>query len=53
MLCCAVQVAKAESVLTVEVVEGSSRALRRINVLNLYIVNEQGQVRFMATAVWM
>lgn len=37
------QVAKAESVLTVEA--ESSRALRLINVLNLYIVNDRGQVR--------
>jgi hypothetical protein len=42
VLCHAVQVVKAESVLTVD--ESSSRALRLINVLNLYIVNEQGQV---------
>lgn len=36
------EVTKAESVLTVD--EQSSRALRLINVLNLYIVNERGQV---------
>lgn len=36
------EVAKAESVLLVDA--ASSRALRLINVLNLYIVNDQGQV---------
>lgn len=36
------QITKAESVLTVDA--ESSRALRLINVLNLYIVNERGQV---------
>lgn len=42
LLCFATQVAKAESVLMVDA--ASSRALRLINVLNLYIVNDKGQV---------
>jgi len=48
LLCFATQVAKAESVLLVDA--ASSRALRLINVLNLYIVNDQGQVGPIAEA---
>jgi hypothetical protein len=39
-----VQVANAESVLTVHGSGASSRALRMVNVLNLYITNGAGQV---------
>lgn len=44
---CTPQVANAESVLTVhhDSRGGSSRALRMVSVLNLYIQNSQGQVR--------
>jgi hypothetical protein len=45
MSCSFLQVANAESVLTIHGSGASSRALRMVNVLNLYITNGAGQVR--------